>query len=325
MSKKVSLRDVARHCNVSAMTVSCVVRQVNCVKESTRKRVEAAIEELGYQIDPALRALAAYRTQSANESTEAYKSTLAFFDSEATQYSQSVYRHCKEEAKRRGYELKYFEQPCTPEEQATFSKRLWAQGIRGLLLGPAQREFDLQGFQFDRFAMVGMGAFQHSPAIDSVCSNYFQGLYMAAQHCVERGYKNIGLFLVSYLETRTGHRWLGAYYAFCRHFRKKPLLWIFKDRETPSPEAISTWVKKNKIDAILTLSRLAPPTSFPPGLRLVYLNDWHVEKNAWFVSTPQSLLARESVHLLDDFLIHQRYGIPQWPKEISIKPVFHSS
>ena len=47
MSKRVSLRDVARHCNVSAMTVSCVVRQVRCVKESTRKRVEAAIEELG--------------------------------------------------------------------------------------------------------------------------------------------------------------------------------------------------------------------------------------------------------------------------------------
>lgn len=276
---------------------------------------------MGYQIDPALRALAAYRTQAAKDASEKYKATLAFFDSESSEFSRSMYGHCREEAKRRGYELKYFGQPQSHEEQATFSKRLWAQGIRGIVFGPAQREFNLQGFEFNRFAMVGIGAFQHTPPVDSVSSDYFQGLYMAAQHCVERGYKNIGFFLVSYLEARTGHRWLGAYCAFCQHYGKKPLIWFY--REYPSKAEISKWLKDNKIDAVLTLAEMMPRSYLKSGLRLVFLNDWHVESDAWCVSTPQPLIARESIHLLDDYLIHRQYGVPQSPRQISIKPVFH--
>lgn len=322
MSKRVSLRDVARHCNVSAMTVSCVVRQVNCVKESTRQRVEAAIRELGYQIDPALRALAAYRAKAAAADSDQYKSHIAFFDSEPSPFSKSMYAHCRQEAQRRGYDLKYFEQPQTHEEQAEFSRLLWVQGIRGIVFGPSQQEFDLEGFQFDRFAMVGIGAFQHSPAVDSVCPDYFQGLYMAAQRCVELGYKNIGFFVVSYLEARTGHRWLGAYHSFCRHYRKRPRLWIYDAKDRPSGATIRSWLKANRIDVVLTLADFIPDSSCPRGVRQVFLNDWHVAADAWCVSTPQHLIARECIHLLDDCLIHLRFGIPEYPKQITIRPTF---
>lgn len=325
MNKRVSLRDVARHCKVSAMTVSCVVRQIQCVKESTRQRVEAAIEELGYRTDPALRALAAYRSHSAKATAEQYKSSLAFFDSEPSLFSRSMYEHCQQEARRRGYDLKYFKQPQTHGEQAKFSKILWNQGIRGILFGPSQREFNLEGFQFDRFAMMSIGAFSHSPAVDSVCADYYQGLYMAAQNCLTQGYKNIGFFVVSYLEARTGHRWLGAYHAFCRHYRKKPRLWVYDDEKRPSNTAIRAWLKKNEIDAILTLAEFLPPAAITPGLRQVYLNDWHVGAGAWCVSVPQHLIAKESIQLLDDYLIHLKYGIPDYPKQITIKPTFGPS
>ncbi|MBE2203511.1 MAG: LacI family DNA-binding transcriptional regulator [Chthoniobacterales bacterium] len=323
MSKRVSLRDVARHCNVSAMTVSCVVRQVRCVKESTRKRVEAAIEELGYQIDPALRALAAYRSKSAAATVAKYKASLAFFDSEPSDFSRSMYQHCRQEARRRGYDLKYFEQPQTHEEQAKFSKLLWSQGIRGILFGPSQKEFVLEGFQFEHFAMVSLGAFQHSPAVDSVCADYFQGLYLAAQRCVERGHRNIALFLVSYLEARTGHRWLGAYHSFCHHYQMKPVFWIYKDKARPDNRMIRAWLKENRVDAVLTLAEFLPPAACPPKLRQVFLNDWHVASDAWCVSVPQPLIAREGIHLLDDYLIHMKYGIPEYPKQISITSTFH--
>ncbi len=324
MSKKVSLRDVAQHCGVSAMTVSCVVRRINCVKESTRKRIEAAIEELGYQIDPTLRALVAYRTKSANTDTAKYKASLAFFDSEPSEFSRSMYEHCQKEGWRRGYDLKYFQQPQTHEEQFGFSKLLWAQGIRGILFGPCRQEFNLEGFQFQRFAMVGIGAFQHSPAVDTVCADYFQGMYMAAQRSLESGYKNIGLFLVHYLEARTGHRWLGAYRAFCQHYRIRPRLWIYEDSERPTEKDILAWLEKNKIDAVLTLSAFIPALPSMPHLRRVYLNDWHVSPGDWYVSTPQDLVAKESIKLLDDYLMHQEYGVPERPKQISITPTFHA-
>lgn len=319
MSKKVTLREVAKYCGVSPMTVSHVVREIHCVKESTRKKVERAIRKLGYQVDPAMRALAAHRTRLSNQTVSTYKATLAFFDSEPSEYSLSIFEQCHQEGKKRGYDLTYFQLPRTHEEQSDFSKRLWAQGIRGILLGPAQKNFDLGGFEFDRFAIVGVGAFQHSPSVDSVRPDYFQGLYTAAQHCVEYGYKNIALLVVDFLEARTGHRWLGAYHAFCHHYDRKPILWIFNDESWPSTKELAHWIQKNEIDAVLTLSGIIPLAKVFSKLRQVFLNDWLVTPGAWCIKTPRHLIARESLSLLDSFLILQKFGVPESPKQISIK------
>jgi len=320
MKKRVSLRDVAKHCGVSPMTVSYVVRNINCVKASTRQKVQAAIRELGYEIDPMLRALAAYRSKSSNPTK--YKSTLAFFDSEPSRFSHSIYEHCRREAREIGYDLTYFKQPQTHEEQAKFSKRLWAQGIRGILFGPCQQEFDLEGFEFERFAMVGIGAFQHHPAVDTVCLDYFQGLYLAAQRSMEHGYRNIALFLLARLEARTGHRWLGAYKAFCEHWNRKPLVWIFDT--VPADKEVLDWVRKNRIDAVLTLSKTVPKHPRLARLRQVLLNDWDVSPGEWHLSGSQELIAKESIQLLDNYLLHRKYGIPEHPKQISIQATFHT-
>lgn len=325
MAKRVSLRDVARYCNVSASTVSCVVRQVDCVKEETRQRIEAAIEKLGYTIDPALRTLAAYRTRLAKENRVEYLSTIAFFDSEPSEYSRAIFEECHREGKRLGYGINYFRFPRSYEEQARFSKTLWAQGIRGIILGPSQRKFDLQGFGVERFAFVGIGAFEHSPAVDTVTADYFQGLSLAARKCHEEGYRRIGFVMVSHLEARTEHRWLGAYLAFCMQHEQEPLAWIFDQGKTPDGRVVKKWLKGNRIDAILTLAETIPLKASVEDLHQVYLNDWHVSGDRNYISTPRHLVAQKSLSRLNDNLIHQRYGVPEWPIQILIRPVYHEA
>lgn len=318
MKRKVTLRDVAKYCGVSATTVSCVVRGVNCVKQDTVAKVQAAIKKLGYEADPAMRALAAYRTQLRGKSGN-YKSSLAFFDSEPSDYSHAVYLKCREEAIELGYKLEYLHMPRLIEGQDKFSKRLWMQGIRGIILGPAQTEFDIRGFHFDRFAMVSIGAFNHFPPVDCVRSDYFHGIYMAAQKCAEKGHKRMALFLPSYLEARTGHRWLGGFHAYCHEYKHKPVIWLYESPGgRPGTAAFAEWIRRQKISLVFTLAHYVPELPVGMQLREVYLNDWHVEDDCWHISTPQRLIARECLRLLDHRLVRQEYGVPEWPRQISI-------
>src|SRR4051812_35381600 len=53
----VTLRDVAQRCGVSVSTVSAVVNGAEWVSESTRDRVQRAVEEMGYLPNPLARSL----------------------------------------------------------------------------------------------------------------------------------------------------------------------------------------------------------------------------------------------------------------------------
>ncbi|HEX9483371.1 MAG TPA: LacI family DNA-binding transcriptional regulator [Gemmatimonadaceae bacterium] len=55
--RPVTLHDLAKHCQVSTATVSAVVNGANWVSEATRRRVQRAIEELGYHPNQLARGL----------------------------------------------------------------------------------------------------------------------------------------------------------------------------------------------------------------------------------------------------------------------------
>src|SRR5579864_3060909 len=63
MGVRVTIRDVARRAGVSAMTVSRVINGQPRVGEETRRRVEAAVAELGYVPNGLARGLSRRRTK----------------------------------------------------------------------------------------------------------------------------------------------------------------------------------------------------------------------------------------------------------------------
>lgn len=62
--KRITIYDVAHEANVSLATVSRVINGVQIVREDTRKRVEAAIEKLGYKPNAIAQGLALQKTTS---------------------------------------------------------------------------------------------------------------------------------------------------------------------------------------------------------------------------------------------------------------------
>ncbi|MFT4929201.1 MAG: LacI family transcriptional regulator, partial [Phenylobacterium sp.] len=92
---KITINDVAKRAAVSIKTVSRVINNEVSVRQATREKVQAAIDELHYQPNLAARSLAG---------TKSY--TIAFiYDNPNAYYVIEMQNGILSECKRQGYEL----------------------------------------------------------------------------------------------------------------------------------------------------------------------------------------------------------------------------
>lgn len=314
-----TITDVAARCGVSKMTVSRVVRGVRSVSPATRAKVEAAIAELNYRPNFFSRVLGKQRDKSGNSATQ-YVS-VAFLDSDGFDYGRRMFALLAEEGAVLGHTLKYHVFPSKIEEQRRLSNRLFQQGTRGVILGPSQREVDWSGFDIAQFAVISIGALHHMPAIDSVSQDYFQSMYLATSRCYNDGYRRIGFLIPHINEVRTEHRWLGAYMAFCTKYKTRPRILEYDGTRPPGPEFIRNWISKYELDALVTLWGCLDHNNLigeKLNVRVVLLSDLLLIDDCAYISIPMGLIARESIRLLNQQLIAQEYGPPQWSRQISI-------
>ncbi len=319
--KPATLADVAALCGVSAMTVSRVVCGVRNVTPKTKEKVEAAIKKLGYRPNPFSRALASSRGSAADGGQSTW-AVVAFLDSDPTGYGKDMFDFLAKEGHAQGYTLKYHVFPKNLDQQRYLSNRLYSQGIRGVILGPSQTEVDFSGLNMSQFAVISIGALHHVPAIDSVSQDYFQSMYLAASKCLESGRRHIGFLIPGQTEVRTHHRWLGAYLAFCLQHKIKPCIREYDEMKPPGKKGVLKWIEKNKIDVFITLYGCMTRNDLLDAnlpARAVLLSDLVVPENMPYISIPMELIARETIRLLNQQLILQQYGAPQWSYQISIQ------
>lgn len=62
VGRRATINDIARLANVSKKTVSRVINQSPFVKEATRAKIDAVIQQIGYAPDPQARGLAFRRS-----------------------------------------------------------------------------------------------------------------------------------------------------------------------------------------------------------------------------------------------------------------------
>jgi len=312
MATRASLKDIARASGVSHMTVSRVVRGERTVAPATAATVRRFIRQLGYRPDPALSALAAYRTRRRSPGAG---NVLAFLEAETTPYVARVREGAREEAARFGYALHRFPLPASPEGQRQLSRQLFHRGVRGLLISPSQQPLHLEGWAWEEFAMVAMGALRHEPALHAVAMDYFQGLLAAHEGLRRLGHRRIGLLLRQDLEARTSHLWLGAYRTV-QSPAMKPLL--YRADANPSRE-INAWLRRERPDAVLTIHREWHARLSRAGIATGYLNDTEPHPGAPVMMLDPRAIGRESVQLANHLLLRREWGLPSLPKTILLR------
>ena len=304
--KRLTIHDVAQAAGVSHMTVSRVVRGVRSVAVGTEQKVRAAIEAIGYSPDPALSALAAYRT---NARSPGEHGVLAFLDCDQTEFSRQVMRGAVDEGRLLGYTIERFPMHQARAAQVRLSRMLFHRGVRGLLFGPSDEVWTFSGWAWEEFAPVSLGALSHQPRMHKVAIDYFHSAFTACEILWQKGCRRIGFAVDPALDSRTEHRWLGGYLAVLATKSVPPLRY---GGTTSKPQAFKSWARRNKIDGLLTIH--AGLSGELPGTKTVFLNDIEAPPDVPCFQLPPASIGAEGVRLLHHLLLRREFGLPAQPK-----------
>ncbi len=202
---KVTINDVAKRAAVSIKTVSRVINNEVSVRQATREKVQAAIDELHYQPNLAARSLAG---------TKSY--TIAFiYDNPNAYYVIDMQNGILTECKRQGYELLIH--PCSAksanicEELITMVQH---SRVAGLVMTPPFSEMPeiVRALSELDVHIIRIVSGKQSPDDLSPCImvNDRDAAANVTQHLIDLGHQRIG-FINGGMEHMSSHERLDGY------------------------------------------------------------------------------------------------------------------
>lgn len=256
-NRRVTLRDVAAAAGCHFSTVSLALRNHPRLPQATRDRVRAAAKKLGYVADPALAALANYRT---SRRAVSFQSTLAWITNYPTRQGwrkvdvfHQFYRGAEARAAELGYKLETFWLREAGMTEARVSQILRARNIAGLLIAPQPVPGGSLHLDWTHFPAISLGYSLASPALHVVCPHQYRAMKLATRRLGELGYQRIGLVVLGIHDERADQNWTAGYLVVQQAMpaarRLPPLVPARWD------EALFVaWFRKHRPDAIVTKS-----------------------------------------------------------------------
>jgi DNA-binding LacI/PurR family transcriptional regulator len=192
----VTIKDLAAYANVSPATVSRVINNSGYVRDETRKRVEAAIEELGFHPDARARGL---RGIPSSLVALVIPSILNVF---YTALAESIERQLKQS----GYTMLLGVTNDDPDVYRNYLNQFGELKVDGIICVPPPNSKCLSTIE----EMVSRGIpmvevnRQHDECIlDAVLADNFQGARQGTEHLIHLGHRCIAL-VVGSPQTSTG-------------------------------------------------------------------------------------------------------------------------
>lgn len=248
---RITLRDIAARCDISATAVSLALRNHPSIPESTRDRVRGVAAALNYRPDPALAALNHYRHQRATSGQGYVLAYVTCFEKrggwQQSPFFRRVYRGAFAQAGTLGYRMEHFwlSEPGLTGER--FAQVLEARGIRGMVIAPMPLPASSLELPWHRFSCVAIGPSLVSPVLNSACGDQYQAIMLALERLRLLGYRRIGLLI----HPDADRRHQGKYQAAVAHTATpetpRPLV-----RANPSDGDLRAWLKQYKPDVVIS-------------------------------------------------------------------------
>src|SRR5258706_9105494 len=186
ITKKVPIRDVARHAGVSVATVSHVVNDTHYVTPELSDRVYTAISTLNYQPNKLARAL----------SQKALPLLALIVPDISNPYWSAVARAVQDVTDKHDYSVIVCSSDGLPEREARFLRSL-SGWVSGMILHPYHLTSEhVSRLSGDQVPVVILGDFTSPgkrPAHwDQVTSGNLQGAQAAVEHLIQLGHRRIG-------------------------------------------------------------------------------------------------------------------------------------
>jgi LacI family transcriptional regulator len=272
------MKDVALAAGVSRATVSLALRNDRSIAATTRSRIYAVAEKLGYKTNPLVSALMSAihaRRLSQKHTVLAYVTTDPQFAPWRTwRMFVEMQEGAKSRAEELGYRLEEFALRAPGMTPKRFAQVLQARGILGLLIAPLPHGERVIELDFTDFAVVGIDMSVASPLIERVSNDHFQSALLAVKKCRELGYRRIGFVLSRTLSQRLENRWLAGLRIAEEGVRPEQRIRVLMPETSDDiPGELPAWYAKEKPD-VLIMSELNPVTYYglPPKVGVVSLS-----------------------------------------------------
>ncbi len=196
---KVTIDDVVKKSGLSYVTVSRVISNAPNVREANRKKVMAAIEELGYVPNAAARTLATGRTN-----------VVAMFVSDiGDDFFGSVVKEVNVQLLKNGYLLAI--SACNGKDDSLNTAFLSQNRVDGvILLVPNKEKYYIGILKNQKVPFVVVDNQTINEDITSVLADNVTGGYIAVKHLLELGHTGIGLIGAAPYGLSTLERQMGA-------------------------------------------------------------------------------------------------------------------
>lgn len=248
----VTQRDIAKALNLSQATVSLALQNNPRISASIRDKVQRFAKENGYRLDPALSALAAYRSGKRSpgfQGTVAWLTNFSERDGWQVDAFVDYYKGAKEFFANHGYQLDSF---WLREPRMTWkrlSQILKSRGIECVLICPQELSGTRLDHDFSDFAVVTFGYSLASPRFHTVTAQGFTSMRTLYHNLRAQKHKRIGFVYFPEIEHRAQGSWLGGYHV-ARDMHNDPLIPPLAISELNSDQ-LTRWIRDNRIDAVI--------------------------------------------------------------------------
>ncbi|MFZ9936433.1 MAG: LacI family DNA-binding transcriptional regulator [Luteolibacter sp.] len=260
---RITLKDIADATDLSLAAVSMAMRNHREISESTRNKVQAMAEKLGYKPDPAMRALADYRTRRRSAGRRWDRVALLHDWPSAEAFHQHPF-YCNWHerlsalADARGIVVEAHWLGNGGTQTRAVFRQLHHRGITGVLVAPPAitvepREVDLPR---DRFQVVTFGPEHLYRDFHTVQFDFYENLRLAWSKLRAKGHRRIGLVYQELQGWRTGQAWRAAF-----HIEKLEAGWKPGEMmplmfpgigERGDPAAYYSWLRRDGYDAVIS-------------------------------------------------------------------------
>lgn len=330
---RITLQDIASRLGVTKAAVSMALRNNPRISAKRRAEIQRVAAEMGYEPDPFLSRLAAYRARKPAVRSEGVIAWLNHWSDpkllRGYKEFDLYWRGAVDASKRLGYQLdEFFWGPdrSAAEVELDLAKR----GVLGLLIPPHKPDVDWQDFNWSRFSLVRFGLSVRKPDANLVTGDHQRAMVMAVEKIHARGYRRIGLVFNWAHDCSMGGNYFGGFLWACRSLgMDNPIPPLDSETKTPELAArtrrdLKAWIKQHRPDAILTCASETVPLlreiafRIPEDIAVAGTSPYDIAVDAGIDQCPRAIGRIAAEMLIKQISLNER-GEPADPCRILVE------
>lgn len=319
--ERVTIRDIAAKVGLHFTTVGLAMRGSRKINAATRQRVHDAAMELGYQPDPMLAALNAYRR---TRTPPKYQSTIAWINNwpqrhemlenpEFNAYHQGVCARAHE----LGYLVEEFWLHAQGMSPARLKSVLQARNIQAILMAPQPQSNMSPDIDYRDFSVVALGYSLQPAVLHTVTNHHAQSMALMLAKVRALGYRRIGIYMSRDWDQKVAHAWISS---ILLNQWLDPSVVIISPaltRDQTQPK-VADWLAQTCSDIVISYDQIIEQTEatgrrVPDDIGFASLSLKDKAGRISGIYQNGELIGRKAIELLVDMIHRGECGVPEVP------------